>query len=102
LWIDENSAPKSKRSLPEFGKSPRQMMQTLGTDQPGSCPPRLWLILAGKRIEELKAQGVNVAITGCPLREKLSTSASGGVVPHVKRPGIGEVSAQERGWRGIC
>jgi dephospho-CoA kinase len=95
---DENfQHPTKEVVLPEFGKSPRQMMQTLGTDWARELVHQdFWLILAGKKIEELKAQGVNVALTDVRFENEAAfVRNSGGVIWHVKRPGIGAVNAHK-------
>src|SRR4051812_49215672 len=50
--------------IPEFGKSPRQMLQTLGTDWGRSLvADDIWLIVAKRNIEQWLHEHDDVAIT---------------------------------------
>lgn len=56
-----------ERVLPDIGKSPRQLMQTLGTDWGRALVhPDLWRLLARQRINEAAAMGLpGVVFTDC-------------------------------------
>lgn len=79
--------PGKEVVLPEFGKSPRQMMQTLGTQYGRDCVNKdLWLILAGKKISTLHSKGFNVALTDVRFENEAEyVRKAGGVVWHVSR-----------------
>jgi hypothetical protein len=83
--------PEKEVVLPEFGKSPRQMMQTLGTEWGRvSVNQDLWLILAGKKVAEYKEAGYNVVITDVRFENEAEWLRSqGGVLVHVIRPNAG-------------
>lgn len=81
------SHPDKEVVLPEFGKSPRQMMQSLGTEWARECVNQdLWLILAGKKIDEYNASGYDVVITDVRFENEAAFIRNqGGVIWHVKR-----------------
>lgn len=81
------SHPDKEVVLPEFGKSPRQMMQTLGTEWARECVNvDLWLILAGKKIDQYQASGYDVVITDVRFENEAEYIRSrGGVIWHVMR-----------------
>lgn len=79
--------PDKEVVLPEFGKSPRQMMQTLGTEWGRECVNQdLWLILADKKIKQFHAQGFNVAVTDVRFENEAEfIRKQGGTIVHVHR-----------------
>lgn len=79
--------PDKEVVLQEFGKSPREMMQTLGTQWARTLVHQdLWLILAGKKVVAYKSEGFNVAITDVRFANEAEyVRAQGGVVWHVSR-----------------
>lgn len=81
--------PGKEAVLPEFGKSPRQMMQTLGTQWARDCVNKdLWLILAAKKVKALHFEGFNVAVTDVRFNNEADyIRASGGSIWHVSRDG---------------
>lgn len=83
--------------LPWVNKSPRQLMQTLGTEWGrGMVHEDLWLILAEQKVEELHASGYHVAITDCRFEnEAARIRQAGGVVWHIQRDGTKSVNAHK-------
>jgi hypothetical protein len=79
--------PDKEVVLPEFGKSPRQMMQTLGTEWGRDCVNQdLWLILAGKKVDEYQNDGYHVAITDVRFENEAEWLRNkGGLIVHIKR-----------------
>lgn len=79
--------------LPDIGKSPRQLMQTLGTEWGREqVHPELWLLLARTAIEN-KMQYRNVIV--CDVRfdnEADIIRSMGGTVVHISRSGIAGVA----------
>lgn len=86
--------PDKEVVLPQYGKSPRQMMQTLGTEWGRQCVNEdLWLIVAGEKVQKFHDFGFDVVITDVRfLNEAEWVRANGGVVWHVVRQGIAGVS----------
>lgn len=80
--------PHKEAVLPEFGKSPRQMMQTLGTEWARECVHKdFWLILAGKKIDEYQKNGYHVAVTDVRFENEAEFIRNrGGTIIHVVRP----------------
>jgi hypothetical protein len=79
--------PTKEVVLPEFGKSPRQMMQTLGTEWGRQLVNQdLWLILAGIRKAEWNGIGYDVVITDVRFENEAAwIREQGGVVWHILR-----------------
>lgn len=71
------------------GKSPRQVMQTLGGDWGRDLiSPTLWVDIAMNRAREIREQGFPVVIDDMRyLNEADAVRAAGGVIVHVIRPG---------------
>jgi len=78
-----------------FGKSPRQMLQTLGTDWARNLVNQdTWLIVAKYKIEELMEQGYSVSLTDVRFdNEADMVREMGGQVWHIYRPGVEAVNA---------
>lgn len=93
--------PTKEVVLPEFGKSPRQMMQTLGTDWARELVHKdFWLILAGKNIERIRMDGYHAVVTDVRFENEAKyIRESGGAIWHMKRDGAGtpHVHASEAG-----
>lgn len=93
--------PTKEIVLVEFGKSPRQMMQTLGTDWARELVHKdFWLILAGKHVENIHKDGYHAVITDVRFENEANyVRSKGGVVWHLKRNGAGteHVHASEAG-----
>lgn len=79
--------PTKEVVLPEFGKSPRQMMQTLGTEWGrNQVNQDLWLILAGIRKAEHNSMGWDVVITDVRFENEATwIREQGGVIWHILR-----------------
>ena len=82
---------------PLFGKSPRYMAQTLGTEWGRNLiHPDLWLICAGQAFEWLQKQPGFVGIVISDVRfenEAAWVRAQGGQIWHVLRPSAAPVEA---------
>lgn len=83
--------PRKEETLPEIGKSPRQLMQTLGTEWGRELVhPDLWLILAKKRVEDFWTVGGKVVITDVRFENEATMIRElGGVIWHIKRAATG-------------
>jgi hypothetical protein len=81
------SHPTKEVILPEFGKSPRQMMQTLGTEWGRQLVNQdLWLILAGLRKSEWNLLGHDVVITDVRFENEATwVRENGGTIWHILR-----------------
>ena len=87
-----------ERPIPWLGKSPRELLQTLGTEW-GRQMVRddIWVQIALRRVEEHQREGWNVAITDVRFaNEAEAILAAGGQVWRVERPGAG--LGGEAGW----
>lgn len=75
-----------------LGKSPRQLMQTLGTEWGrGLVRDDFWLTLAMRKVDQIRNNGLHAVITDCRFENEASTvRANGGVVWHIRR---GEVKS---------
>lgn len=84
-----------EETLPNIGKSPRELMQTLGTEWGRNLVhPDLWMILAKEAILAHLALGRCVVITDVRFENEAAfVRELGGTVWHVDRPGAGTVHA---------
>lgn len=93
--------PAKEVVLDIFGKSPRQMMQTLGTEWGrNSVNEDLWLILAGMKVDTHHDEGYNVAITDVRFENEAAyIRNNGGCIWHIKRgtAGTKHLHASEAG-----
>lgn len=79
-----------------LGKSPRQLMQLLGTEWGrGLVNDSIWLILAEREIDRLREDELlHVAVTDVRFENEAEMiRAKGGVIWHIERPGIQKVTA---------
>lgn len=93
---DEHFFGKLKEvPLDWLGKSPRQLMQTLGTEWGrGLIHEDLWLILAERKVSEIHASGFHAVITDCRFENEAERVRKlGGVVWHISRGAARPVSA---------
>jgi hypothetical protein len=83
--------PDKEVVLEQFGKSPREMMQTLGTQWGRECVNKdLWLILAGSKIKAHQDAGYNVAVTDVRFdNEAEYIRSKGGTIWHLYRDTAG-------------
>jgi hypothetical protein len=83
--------PLKEQVLVNIGRSPRQLLQTLGTEWGRNLVhPDLWLILAKESIERAWADGFGVAITDVRFENEASMVRElGGQVWHVMRDSAG-------------
>lgn len=83
--------PKKEQVIDDIGKSPRQMMQTLGTEWGRNCVNTdLWLILAKRKIDLYHGAGYDVVITDCRFENEAKfIRDNGGTVVHILRDGAG-------------
>lgn len=82
--------------IPDIGKSPRQMMQTLGTEWGRQLVNRdLWLLLAARRIRDARVGAMpGIVFTDCRFENEAAAIMSlGGHVLHIARPGTAAVAA---------
>lgn len=75
--------------IPWLGKSPRQMLQTLGTDWGRrSISDEMWVRITMERIKDDLSAGRSVVITDVRFaNEAAAVKSAGGRVIQVKRPG---------------
>lgn len=83
--------------LPWLNKSPRQLMQTLGTEWGrGLVHEDLWLMLAEQKIKQYHDSGYHAAITDCRFEnEATRIRQAGGVIWHIQRGDVKSVSAHK-------
>lgn len=91
LYREQLEHPAKEQPLPKIGKSPRQLMQTLGTEWGRNLVhPDLWLILAGTTIQKSLAETEYVVITDVRFEnEAQMVRDMGGVIWHIHRNGAG-------------
>jgi dephospho-CoA kinase len=104
LTLEELEIHKEKPMLSLSGVTPRQMMQTLGTEWGRSIHPHLWIRALFHRLERngllLGAQGV--VITDCRFdNEARAIHNAGGEVWLVQRPGAGSAFSAHASERGV-
>lgn len=87
-----------EQPLPGIGKSPRQLMQLLGTDWGRDLVHReLWLLLAEQNLQHMAE--LHQDMQGAVLRdvrfenEAAWVRSKGGVIVHIQRPGAATVAA---------
>lgn len=83
--------------IPWLGKSPRKLMQTLGTEWGrGLIHEDLWLLIAGRKINDLMASGYHAVVTDCRFENEAAYIRNqGGVIWHIERNGTKSVSAHK-------
>lgn len=76
--------------IPEIGKSPRDLLRTLGTEWGRTLVhPDLWMIVARKQIEALHREGLGVVIDDVRFpNEAALIKEMGGVLWRIDRPGV--------------
>ena len=81
---------KKEEKIAELGVSPRQMMQTLGTEWGRSCiHPDLWIMVAAGTVEKQLKRGRNVVIDDVRFpNEAEMIRKLGGELWLVDRPGV--------------
>jgi hypothetical protein len=81
---------KKEEKITELGVSPRQMMQTLGTEWGRSCiHPDLWIMVAAGTVEKQLKRGRNVVIDDVRFpNEAEMIRKLGGELWLVNRPGV--------------
>jgi hypothetical protein len=79
--------PHKEEAIASFGKSPRQMMQTLGTEWGRNLVhPDVWLILAKELTQTNLGDGQSVVITDVRFENEAQLIRSlGGVIWHLNR-----------------
>jgi hypothetical protein len=90
-----NDREWKERMLPDIGKSPRQLMQTIGTEWGREMVrPDLWLILARDRITNHINCGADVVVSDVRFdNEAEMIRGMGGTIVHISRASIASVSA---------
>ena len=90
--------------IPWLGKSPRELLQTLGTDWGRDLiRPDLWTLLCRRRLEKMAADGVE-GVAVCDVRfsnEVELVRSFGGEVWRVVRPGAETTPHQHRSENGL-
>jgi len=78
-----------------LGKSPRQLMQTLGTEWGrGLINEDIWLLIAGQKIGKIHGEGHHAVITDVRFENEASyIRAKGGAVWHILRDNAQPVAA---------
>lgn len=78
-----------EQTIPWLGKSPREMLQLLGTEYGRKAiSESLWVDRAMRRVAENEASGLSTVITDVRFdNEAAAIRAAGGVVWRVSRPG---------------
>jgi len=81
---------KKEEKIAEIGVSPRQMMQTLGTEWGRSCiHPELWIMVAAGAVEQQRKLGRDVVIDDVRFpNEAEMIRRLGGELWLVDRPGV--------------
>ena len=81
---------RKEQKITEIGVSPRQMMQTLGTEWGRSCiHPELWIMVAAGAVEQQQKLGRNVVIDDVRFpNEAEMIRRLGGELWLVNRPGV--------------
>lgn len=76
-----------------LGKSPRQLMQTLGTEWGRELiHPHLWILLANERLKVLRESGSGLIISDVRFQNEADWIRSeGGIVVEVRRPDLEKV-----------
>lgn len=89
--------PKKEEVIEMLGKSPRQIMQTFGTEWGRDrVNTDLWLKLAGIRMENLVGAGFNVLVTDVRFQNEADwIRQQGGVIWHLDRDGSSTTSAHK-------
>lgn len=97
LTDDQLYGTLKETTLDWLGKSPRQMLQTLGTDWGRELVNQdIWLILARRKIESLMDSGFHVAVTDVRFEnEATMIRKMGGKVWHIRRENAQKVNAHE-------
>jgi hypothetical protein len=87
---DEYWASHKEDKIPVLGKSPRELMQTLGTDWGRKLvSPRLWTILAFKEFQE---SGPGMIVTDIRFEDEARfVREHSGVIIHIERDGAPKV-----------
>jgi hypothetical protein len=86
---------QKERRLDWLGKSPRELMQTLGTEWGRSIHPELWILLLEREVYDHPKRYPEVyIITDCRFPNEIAwVRAKGGVVWWVERAGMPRVAA---------
>jgi len=102
LTLDEMEQTK-ERSIPWIGKSPREMMQTLGTEWGRELVSRsLWADRVMQRVRVLHGEGTPVVISDVRFdNEAEMIRAAGGTVLHIVRPDHARTTAHHMSEAGV-
>lgn len=86
---------EKERPLDWLGKSPRELMQTLGTEWGRGIHPDLWVLLMEREIFDHPQRGSQVVIlTDCRFPNEISwVKRKGGAVWWIERDGIAPVKS---------
>lgn len=88
-WLKDRG--HKERAIPWLGKSPRELLQTLGTEWGrGMVREDIWIKIAMRRASEYEREGWHVVITDVRFQNEAETIRhAGGQVWRVERPGAG-------------
>lgn len=93
-----------EQPVPWLGKSPRQMLQTLGTEWGRETVAQdIWLQLCRRRIDQLREQGISMAVVADVRfdNEAAMIREAGGRICHVRRPIADEADVEHKSEAGI-
>ena len=101
--IHFNDPTLKEVEMSPFGKSPRQMMQTLGTEWGRNLiNEKIWLILAAERINEIHDDGNHAVVTDVRFNNEAEMIRNmGGVIWHIHRPGQLIASSTHKSEAGV-
>jgi hypothetical protein len=93
--FDLENRVNKERKIAHIGKSPRQLMQLLGTEFGRDLIDRdIWIILARRRINELFKRGISIVITDVRFENEAEMIRNmNGLIVHIERPGIEAVAS---------
>lgn len=95
LGYDHFHGDKKEKVLYPYGKSPRQMMQYLGTEWGRNLiNENMWLLIAQAKIDEVREQFRHVVITDVRFENEAKfIRDQGGVIWHIERADAPQINA---------
>ncbi len=86
LGPEHVDSPLKEQPIPWLGKSPRQLMQTLGTEWGRAQHPEIWTLIAGREITASRLAGRGVVITDVRFENEAAfVRRQGGEIWHIWR-----------------
>jgi hypothetical protein len=95
---------QKERPIEWLGKSPRQMLQSLGTEWGRETVAQdIWLQLCRRRINQLREQGISMVVVADVRFENEATMIreAGGRICHVRRPMADSADVEHKSEAGI-